>query len=343
MEIYWMSQLPIDFIHIGLGKCGSTYLQNIFKNHPDYRMVDLRGVVESIHENASKGHGPRQFPNVNIKINHPANHEDRKFTIASDEDFSFISEPKHYECIKHLHGLSAHFLGKAQLSSKILLMIRNPLEWLRAAHEQSIKGGRFESYKEFFKKEHNYLKNSLDIKEILRAYSNFFEITILPAENLREYPDEYWQLYSNKLGVKAPKKDLLDQLQGIKVTGNSSLEDRSIKLAALNKFSSVKLECLQLLGDYNTYMVEESETNILYCQHERWSNRRLVEFASDEQLDKLISLIDGFDHEDFTHIFIDDEMRNHLLENFIKPIEKIDTISGNLKETYVRSIEEAKI
>ena len=41
-------------------------------------------------------------------------------------------------------------------------MIRNPMEWLRAAHEQSIKGGRFESYSLFFKKEKSYLKNSLD-------------------------------------------------------------------------------------------------------------------------------------------------------------------------------------
>jgi hypothetical protein len=338
-----MSHMPIDFIHIGLGKCASTYLQNVFKNQPDYSIVDLKGVVEAIHENARQGSDPQQFPKINININRPADHKYKKFTIASDEDFSFISEPKHYECIKHLHGLSAHFLGKAQLSSKILLMIRNPMEWLRAAHEQSIKGGRFESYNVFFKKEKSYLKNSLDIKEILSSYSNFFEVITLAAENLRKNPDDYWELYSEKLGVTAPKKELLVQLLGLNITGNSSLKDRSLKLAALNKFSSIKLECLQALGDYNTYMVEESKTNILYCQHERWSNRRMVEFASDEQLNKLTSILDGFNAENFTNVYIDNEMKDHLLEHFMKPLEKIDTIPDELKETYIKSIEKAAI
>ncbi len=338
-----MSNLPIDFIHIGLGKCASTYLQNIFNNQPDYSIIDLKGVVEAIHENARQGSDPQQFPNINVNFNHPPDHEDKKFTIASDEDFSFISEPKHYECIKHLHGLSAHFLGKARLTSKILLMIRNPMEWLRAAHEQSIKGGRFESYSLFFKKEKSYLKNSLDLQKVLSAYSNFFEVITLAAENLRENPDEYWKLYAEKLGVTAPNKELLDQLLNLKITGNSSLNDRSLKLAALNKFSSLKLECLQALGDYNTYMVEESKANILYCQHERWSNRRMVEFASDEQLNKLTSILDGFDTENFNNVYIDNEMKDHLLEHFMKPLEKINTVSCELKESYIKSIEEAAI
>ena len=145
------------------------------------------------------------------------------------------------------------------------------------------------------------------------------------------------------MGVTAPKKELLDQLLGLNITGNSSLKDRSLKLAALNKFSSIKLECLQALGDYNTYMVEESKTNILYCQHERWSNRRMVEFASDEQLNKLTSILDGFNAENFTNVYIDNEMKDHLLEHFMKPLEKIDTIPGEFKETYIKSIEKGAI
>ena len=71
-----MKQLPIDFIHIGLGKCASTYLQTVFNNEPDYNIIDLKGVVESVHKNARQGADPQQFPNININIDRSAIIED---------------------------------------------------------------------------------------------------------------------------------------------------------------------------------------------------------------------------------------------------------------------------
>ena len=69
----------------------------------------------------------------------------------------------------------------------------------------------------------------------------------------------------------------------------------------------------------------------------------MVEFASDEQLNKLTSILDGFNAENFTNVYIDNEMKDHLLEHFMKPLEKIDTIPGELKETYIKSIEKGAI
>ena len=335
--------MPIDFIHIGMGKCASTYLQNVFNYEPEYNIIDLRSVVEEVHKNARHGADPQQFPNININIDRSTIIEDKKYTIASDEDFTFISEPKHYECIKHLHGLSAHFLGKAQISPNILLMIRNPIEWLRAAHEQSIKGGKFGSYSDFYKKEKNYLKHSLDIKKIIQVYSIFFKVITMAAENLREESDDFWKLFSELLNVTPPNKELLDQAQKNKNFSNSSLKDRSIKLAALNKFSAIKLGCLQALDDYNTFMAEESKLSILYCEHERWSNRRMVEFASDEQLNNLTAQLYGIESKNFSHVYIDKEMKEHLLKHFIEPLEEITSVPDKLKKSYIRSIEEAVI
>ena len=69
----------------------------------------------------------------------------------------------------------------------------------------------------------------------------------------------------------------------------------------------------------------------------------MVEFASDEQLNKLTSILDGFDTENFNNVYIDNEMKDHLLEHFMKPLEKINTVSCELKESYIKSIEEAAI
>ena len=336
-----MGQLPINFIHIGLGKCASTYLQNVFNNSSDYNVVDLNGVVSAIHENARKSHGPQQFPNINIDIDSSLNDKNKRITVASNEDFTFFSDPCDYEFVKNLVGLSSHFLGKARISDKILLMIRNPIEWLRAAHEQSIKGGRFDSFGIFFKKEKNYLRNSLNLREILDAFEMFFEIITLASEDLRVKPDKFWELYSQKLGVRKPEKELLNQILEVKYTSNSSLGERSIKLAILNKFSAYKLECLNALGEYNTFMQEESRANILYCEHERWSNRRMMEFASDESIEKLMSLLSEFDAENFSQICIDVEIKDHLLKNFLEPLKRIDTVSDNLLDDYHSSIMEA--
>jgi hypothetical protein len=338
-----MKQQPLDFIHIGLGKCASTYLQNVFNSDPDFNLFDLANIVALSVEKSREGANPKDFSDVTISMDPSILSYAHKFNVSSAEGFTFVSEQAHYENILSLYKVSAHFLGKSQLSLKVLLMIRNPVEWIRAAHEQSIKEGGFGSYGEYYEKEKTYLENSLNIKEIINEYANYFDVFTLSADQLRSEPDDFWELFSKNLDVGVPKKEIREQVSQNKLAVNASLKGRRHKLAMLNKFSSAKNNSLRGLEDYFALIPEEAHMSLKLSEHEKWSNRRIVEFATPEQLDTLTAHFEDIDDTEFTRTYIDQHMKDHLLINFIEPLEKSDLVPRKLIDTYLDSINTALI
>ena len=63
-----MRQKPIDFIHIGMGKCASTYLQNVFHKDPDFNLFDIQNILGLTLEKSRQGAEPEDSPNVNISF-----------------------------------------------------------------------------------------------------------------------------------------------------------------------------------------------------------------------------------------------------------------------------------
>ena len=124
---------------------------------------------------------------------------------------------------------------------------------------------------------------------------------------------------------------------------NASLKGRRHKLAMLNKFSFAKNQSLRSLEEYLALIPEEAEISLKYGEHEKWSNRRIVEFATQEQLDILTAHFEDIDETEFTRTYIDQQMKDHLLGNFIEPLENSDFISGKLINSYVDSINSALI
>ena len=335
-----MQNKPLDFIHIGLGKCASTYLQNVFLSEPNFKVMVLENLAEAVLVNARMAAEPHSFPNVKIDMSNFLREEGGQFQVASSEGFTFafINEPKHFDNLEDLYRLSAHFLGKGQLSSQVLLMLRDPIDWLRAAHQQQIKGGGHLSYKEFYQEAKTYLMTSLDIKKIVDIYAYYFHVVTMSADDLRNSPDDFWEWFSNRLGVEAPKKEARDKASSHQLASNPSLRDRTYKLAALNKQSVIKKRCLLRLDEYYKVVPADAKAFIELNEQEMWCNRRMVEFSSPEQLEQLYVKIDGISEEEFTNIYIDEEMKQHLLKCFIEPLEKIDSISTTTKRSYLDSI-----
>ena len=218
-------------------------------------------------------------------------------------------------------------------------MIRNPIEWLRAAHEQYIKGGGYCSYEEYFIREKEYLKNSLNINEIIKIYATFFDVITLSADHLRSDPEGFWDQFSRELNVGVPQRQIRNEVLNNKQAANPTLKDRNYKLSIINKHSAAKLKTLKELSDYFSQIPDEAEASLKYCENEMWINRRIVEYASETQLDELISQFKGVNQSNLTKIFIDISMKDHLLRNFIEPLKKVNTISTKLVDSYVSSID----
>ena len=164
------------------------------------------------------------------------------------------------------------------------------------------------------------------------------KVVIMSSDDLRDTPDDFWKWFSNKLGVEAPNKEACDKASSNKLASNPSLRDRTYKLAALNKQSVIKKNCLLGLGDYYKIVPADAKAFIELNDQEMWCNRRMVEFSTSEQLEKLYVKIDGISEAEFTKVYIDKDMKDHLLKHFIEPIENIDTISTVAKKSYLDSI-----
>ena len=111
----------------------------------------------------------------------------------------------------------------------------------------------------------------------------------------------------------------------------------------MNKHSSEKLKTLQKLSDYFSQIPDEAEELLKYCEKEMWINRRIVEYASEAQLNELSSQFRGVNRSNFTQIFIDISMKDHLLRNFIEPLKKVNTVSTKIIDSYVSSIDSSVV
>ncbi len=151
---------PLDFIHIGLPKCASTYLQNVWNLSNQYNLLDISSVVQTLRGFAC-GDLSGDFPVIGGEI--PVDTD--RINIASSEGlvYSYTNQPSKQCFIPLLQSYSAKVLGEANLSKNIIIIVRNPVDWLRSMHEQSIKEGGHESFKEFLENQKLLVLNTLNL------------------------------------------------------------------------------------------------------------------------------------------------------------------------------------
>lgn len=330
-----MNNPPLDFIHIGLGKCASTYLQHVFSKELSYEYVNILNLAETARELARRNVDKVplvQFPDVASK---------RKPRIASSEcfTFAFLNEPQFKGRMKALHEISPKLLGESKLTSKILIMVRDPVNILRSIHEQYIKQGGWLSYREYYLDFNELLVVTLNLKRIMTEYGKYFEIVVLSSDELKSDPESFWEKYEGSLNVSAPSKEVCDFVANQKVSGNKSLGDRIFTLAMLNKVSALKSVGLETSSEYQKLFAHESPRLTKSIKDSWiWGNRRLVEFASDNDLRGVRKIFNCSEANSFQDLFIDADYQRHIERNFIAPLSEHSTISSSLLDSYQESL-----
>lgn len=336
---------PFKFIHIGMGKCASTYLQSVLFHDSAYNLIDLSDLAETALECADKGLSEPMIPNLNF--DEPGCWDAP--LVASSESFvyGFIDDGGSYK-LETLYRVSAKIIGGSRLTGKVLLVVRNPIDWLRSAHGQFIRQGGCVSYKSYYKGMRNSLMMSLNIKKILNEFSSNMEVIVLSLDELKNSPIEFWDKFSENLGVNVPSDETLSKVDANKATANSALSGkRLIKLARLNEFSLSQNRLLSEMQEYKTYFPSEADILLTCTNNQKWINRRFCEYLSDEKLDSLVSMIrsDSEDGEvsDFSTVYIDNLMKKNIMDNFIQPLLALDTIPKSLVDGYIDSINNALV
>lgn len=330
------SSKPAKFVHIGLGKCASTYLQTVWLNEPRYVSADMLRAAKAVRDLALSPN-PVSLPKLDLGVRAGGGQS----LIATSEGFTwgYINKPDRQVHIPQLHALSAKLLGQSDLSESLLIIVRNPIDWIRAAHEQSIKQRGSQTAAEFVVRQEGLIRGVLDLQTILDAYRPWFSnIVILSAEHLREDPEAFWSNYARRLDVPRPAPALL-KAAAEKEFSNQSLNLRLASLAAMNASMDALVEVYAAL-DLPTYAQQERQAKLKELDEAaQWATRRIAEFGSDEHLNRLAPLFSALPAEDFADFRLGPDLHAHLSERFLAPLRDDPEFDTGRVEAYAAALD----
>lgn len=312
------------FVHFGLGKCASTFLQGVWSIDPRYTAVNLGQAATAARRLATAGQ-TENLPRFELGVKPKAG----TTMVASSEGFSwdYLRRPALQGRIPDLHRISAFVMGQSGLSQTALFMVRNPVDWVRAAHEQLVKEGDSLSGPDFVSVYRALIEHVLDLRFIADTFgAQFRKLVFLSADELREDPDAFWSRYAKALKVPKPERASIEAVERDAHVSNRSLKDRLHHLAALNRqFNTVAGAWDALEGLPEAVQKERAGFRPQYDASTGWATRRLAEFAEDETLARLSGL--AATDPDFVRLPLDEALRQHLLTRFCDVLDEAGTMA----------------
>jgi hypothetical protein len=318
---------PVKFIHIGLPKCASTFFQNIWMADPNYNRLNADGLMQFCRESANLGsfRAPHMEPLSGNLGQNP---------ILSSEGFSWMNlngTEEDQAKVTKLHSISAQTLASCGLSDKILIIIRNPVDWIRACHEQSIKEGGFDTSKMFLENKRQLILACLDLKHILEAYTAYFDVTVLSLDDLKNDPEQFYQWYEKELQAPAP----LEMKDGDSFFQNASIADRLPLLAGMNKYRTQLLQTWHSFRDnLNEQLPKAVESGDKCLNDLTWLHRMVQDFAPDEEMNKLEKLLPTQNPDEYKFKTLDAKLMSVIQEQFLSPLHQVSTVSEERKTEY---------
>lgn len=331
----------VKFAHVGLGKCASTFLQTGWMRDPAYHLTDASQFAASGRALAATG---KPLPKISPTQRISSAPEAQSNHVVSSELFTFATGKNVSEitiALKNLHRFSAKILNAVVGPTTILVMIRDPIQWMRSAHSQIIRQGGGCTFEEFMRSHNDWIKSSLDLERITTEFSRQHkEVVILAAEDLRNDSDFFWGAYES--GLQSPRLQFAPEDLEV----NKSLSaDTLNRLAVFNRF---RVAITQFLASNERYRGEAQkftevgqEYDKLRGEHDSsdthfdWVARRFFEFseaAAQNELDQFLSGVN------FIGGNVSDRVKTELRDNFMRPLDGLDSVSDRSREGYLSSL-----
>ncbi len=327
--------MEISLLHIGLMKTASTYMQNTWSNDPG-TCLSWNGTfsfMQTLRKATLEG---ELKPDDKLDIQIDAQPTEDQQIIVSNEGFStaFLNGAQNaQQQIPSYVELASAALGKLLPNlDNALVVVREPISWIRSMHIQSIKEGGFDTGQDFVKKNRHFILNSLNLAHIAQCYSAHFpKLAIAPFELLKEDEDRFWSLVASECGINAPTA------KGTERNASLSRDDAGM-LAKLNRQSRILIEALQESTSYT--MTEERDSLIKSYQGcFPWMSRRFVEFASEERKSELRSSLDERQPpSDFFEFSLDSELTDAIAKQYIAPLKDYDQFDKRFVEQYENAL-----
>ncbi len=328
--------MNISLLHIGMMKTATTYMQNTWSQDPGTCLAwnGTFAFLQTLRNGTLAGE-LKPDDKLDIQIDKPL--EEGQQVIVSNEGFStaFLNGPlPHQQLIPDFIELASAALGKLlpQLED-VLILVREPVSWIRSMHIQSIKEGGFDSAQDFVDKNRYFLTASLNLNHIKACYANHFgRLHIAPFEQLKENEAAFWEWLENRTGVVRPS------VKGTERNASLGPSDAHL-LAVLNRQAKTLLAGIR---DAEAYQMPQEKESLLssFGGCSPWVNRRFAEFASEGQKQSMKDLLNSEPPPDgFFRFRLDSNLAASIRENFIGALKTVDGFDSRHLQEYESRLE----
>ncbi len=320
--------MDIGFLHIGMMKTASTYMQSVWFEDDSY-CLSKKGTFKFVNQLRSAVKKDN-LEEVTANISKDPNQELGQEIVISNEGLSlaYINDINFQHKIPQFIDYSSQILGNlsAAKTENLLIVVREPISWIKSIFNQFLKQGGSGSAQRFVDTNFRLLTHAFNLEFIVNSYRRYFNnILLIPFEILKDNEDQFWNIISEKFEVPIPKKRLTS-----KPNKSFGLE-RLFILSKLNEMSSILLNTLIDSKNYKRmYRQEKDELLKQYSHSSQWVPRRFVKFANKKQLDEIYSL---FNISKIPEDFLKFDLSANLIET-IKS-KYIDFLRDNIDSEYV--------
>jgi hypothetical protein len=316
------------FTHIGMFKTATTYMQNLWLNNDNYNL-SWQGNIKFLKEVRNRVAIEKSLNDLAIELNTDPQRVEGNNLIISNEGFSgaYINQLNNQSKGHKFINEISKILGCLEVTNdKLLIVVRDPLSWIKSAFTQAIKQGWDGNTQKFVDEQKLFLFNSLDFRYIYQSYNRYFNnILVLPFELLKDDEDKLWQIISDKFNVPLVN----NRMQKL----NVSLDDKRIFL--LSKMNEMSNRTVNILADSNSYKNEREKNNIIngYNQSKMWVHRRFVEHAKEKEINELYQVFNLSKNDisdDFYHFELPKKLIDGIENNYFNALE------GKIEDKYLK-------
>lgn len=302
-----------DFVHIGYGKCMSTYLQTTWSKSGNCDFVSgvslstkIDGIVEPKREH------PETLPDLKLALEPvPARRAGRHSVLSSEGfTFSWLTRPEmgNYVLLKQKYVASQ----LAGLTRKVLILVRSPVSWIKSAHAQMIKQGGHAPMSGFVRDYRAVVLNNLNLKMLVSFWQAYdVQTVILPIELFKDNEARFWSLYCEQLGVSRP-----DFKGAIGALGSNTSDYTTLTThATLNSlFDVLKTQVRGRNAPDRDQCMQALDIG------QKWGTRRALTDIDEAGLAKIRGMLAVPEQAAFLQLCVDAKFRDYLLEYFVAPL-----------------------
>jgi hypothetical protein len=255
-------------VHVGLMKAASTTIQRLAESSSELDLLDPTVIIDWQKETRRTKwrHGTQTFANV-----------------VSNTKLSSKPVLITYESLHTLHWFKfGREVAAALPDAEILLIARNPIDYIRSIYQKQIRSGYAGNLVDFARERVNQLRRTFDFDGMIAAYASCgLKTHLLPMELLQNESHEFFALLREILTV-----DLLKDRHLIHANSSPPFANLEMVRAANMLFSTI----LRDAGDgtqWSTY-----QRNVY-----SWTSR--LSHITDESLRQLQSLFNVRNEADF--------------------------------------------